>query len=162
MADYLKARDEAKKIWMDWNLTSPPVPIIEIAESFGLTVRDVDFGERQALSGILDIDNKKIYLNNNDSSTHKRFTVAHELGHWILHKELIREDPSLTLFYRKPIRGEEDNREKEANCFAANILVPLQQLALYANKYSDFELARFFAVSKEVIGYRRLLLRGNE
>jgi len=159
MADYKKAQYEAEKIWAALKLRTPPAPIIEIANYFGLEVREVDFGNRKTLSGILDIEKKVIYLNKDDHVNHKRFTVAHELGHWILHRLDIEKDPSLTFYERNPKGGESDDKEKEANFFAANLLVPAQHLIALQDKYSDFELSRFFAVSQEVILHRRPFLR---
>lgn len=155
MADFEKPRREAEKIWEELCLTEPPLPIVEVAQSYGLKIVEVAFKGNNEISGVLDINNKIIYLNQDDSVQHKRFTIAHELGHWCLHHGLLENNPDLGIYYRRPIGGESDDKEKEANCFAANLLVPLSQLQKFSSTYSDAELAKIFAVSAQVIGYRK-------
>lgn len=161
MADYEKARMVAANIWENLFLTKPPLPILEVAESYGLSVLEADFSNQPGLSGILDVEKQIIFVNKTDSPSHKRFTIAHELGHWLLHREAVEQkDSSLVLYYRRPLGGETDDKEKEANCFAANLLVPIAQLKLYCRYYSGQELADLFAVSQQVIGYRLQALGG--
>lgn len=74
----------------------------------------------------------------------------------MLHRELYMADPeAYKVLLRHPISSEKDPRETEANTFAANLLVPRDMLELYGKYADDSELADLFAVSKEVIGYRR-------
>lgn len=155
MADCERAEKAALEIWEQWGWCSPPIPILEVVESYGLSVREVDLSKYQGLSGALDPSKEMIYLHTGDSPTHKRFSIAHELGHWLLHrKEIENENSKYTLLFRRPIGGEQDELEKEANCFAANLLVPLHYLRAYRNRLSHTDLAELFAVSQEVIGYR--------
>ena len=156
MADYNKAQMEAEKVCEKLFLKTPPIPILEVAESYGLSVLETDLTDHPGLSGVIDVEKQIIYLNKSDNPVHKRFTIAHELGHWILHREaLYQKDSSLAIYYRRPIGGETDDKEKEANCFAANLLVPLEHLKPYYNKhYSCRDLSELFAVSQQVIGYR--------
>lgn len=74
-----------------------------------------------------------------------RFTVAHELGHWVLHRSLcLAADESLDLFESKeserglvslnrnvfpPAGGKVPPEEWQANSFAAMLLVPAAELA---------------------------------
>lgn len=158
MADFEKARLEAEKIWEELCLTTPPLPIVEVAQSYGFKIVEVDFRDNPDVSGLLDLKSKTIYLNQNDTVQHKRFTIAHELGHWRLHLTVLEGDPDLGIYYRRPIGGETDEKEKEANCFAANLLVPLSQLESFLPSCSDAELVKIFAVSAQVIGYRKKYL----
>lgn len=155
MADFGRAQEEAEKVWREQCLTSLPFPILDVARSYGLSVYEIDLSDQPDISGILDIEKEIIYLNQTDSTAHKRFTIAHELGHWLLHKEDLKRDPNLTIYYRRPIAGETDDREKEANCFAASLLVPYRLLNPIKLMYTDLELAQMFAVSQQVIGYRK-------
>ena len=158
MPDYKKAQEEAEKVWKKLCLSSPPVPILEVCASYSLTVIGVSFQEQPDVSGILDIEKRIIYLDHSDTPEHKRFTIAHELGHWLLHREALNGDPNLSIYYRRPIGGELNQKEKEANCFAANLLVPTKFLAELQTSYSETELASIFAVSRQVIGYRKKYL----
>ena len=155
MANFEKARLEAEKIWEELCLTAPPLPIVEVAQSYGFRILEVAFKDNPDVLGVLDLNSKTIYLNQSDTVQHKRFTIAHELGHWRLHSKFLEDNPDLGIYYRRPIGGETDDKEKEANCFAANLLVPLSQLENFSKTCSDAELAKIFAVSFQVIGYRK-------
>jgi len=161
MPDYRRAQHEAERIWKELGMSFPPLPILEVAEKFGLTVLEADFSGRIGLSGVLDVENKTIYLNVEDPANRKRFTLAHELGHWLLHPAVRQEkDSKYTLYYRGPVGVSKDDFEKEADAFAANLLVPLPVLKRLAEKYTRGDLADLFAVSNEVIDYRLRFLEG--
>ena len=67
-------------------VTAPPVPVERIAASHGIQiVRSVaEWNE----SGFLLRDNSRIIIgiNPRNSPKRQRFTIAHELGHWLLHE----------------------------------------------------------------------------
>lgn len=63
-----------------------------------------------------------ISVNRHDSSRRQRFTVAHELAHYLLHKDQISGGIMEDALYRS---GLSDAREAEANRLAAEILMPL-------------------------------------
>ncbi len=153
MTNYNAAKCEAKRIWKEMCLSEPPLPILEVAENYGLSVRAVVFSDLPVISSVIDIERKIIYINERYSIEHQRFSIAHELGHWILHKDKLLQDPSLSIYYIKPIAAEKEPVKKEVNCFAVNLLVPKRLLKKYGN-LSNIELAVIFAVSRQVIGYQ--------
>ena len=127
----------------------------EIAENYRLQVFFANFGMYNEVSGFLDYANRSIIVNVSDAATRKTFTIAHELGHFILHKKLFEEHPEdYTVLMRSPMGAVKDPLENEANSFAANLLVP----KVFLNKYKDIasisELAKLFIVSEEVIRWR--------
>jgi Zn-dependent peptidase ImmA (M78 family) len=156
--DYERASLEAKRVLEENFIIGPPVLAYELAENCGLKVF-VDVFDDACIAGMLDIENKTITVNKHDSLTRQSFTIAHELGHWLLHVKhgTMTEKEFL---YRKPLGGPDDDwREKEANWFAANLLVPSEMLKEYAS-LSQEEAARVFRVSPSVIGYRRMVQNG--
>lgn len=159
MADYEKAQKAAKKILEENYVTSPPIRVDEIAINYGLNIIETDF-DNNDIAGFIDTDQKTIYVNKKDSDSRKIFTIAHELGHYILHKEELQKNPSYAILYRKSIGGETDDVEKEANCFAANLLVPKEFLDQY-KEVDDDTLSKIFAVSREVIGFRKVYIYGH-
>jgi len=102
--------------------TGHPVPVEDIAEDLlGLRIRV----ERHmgALSGALMPAHRLIRVNADEPPERRRFTVAHEIAHWVVHCSEERE--------RAPImcrlvaeEGAADRREREANVFAADLLMP--------------------------------------
>jgi Zn-dependent peptidase ImmA (M78 family) len=106
-----------------------PVPIDEIALARGLKLKPYDMGEE--ISGVLLIEGDKstIGYNTRESEARQRFTIAHELGHYELHKskhELFIDKKIPIVFYRDQNSSKGDNQmEQEANAFAASILMPI-------------------------------------
>jgi hypothetical protein len=125
-----------------WDGERLPVPIEDIVDSvFGLYVRDVeDMGSApgapalapgQALSGLLLASSGEIWVNAQEARqwpTRRRFTIGHELGHWVLHRS-----GQQSLFCRRTAVDEQVSRdtpplrvdiEEEASVFAAGLLMP--------------------------------------
>src|SRR5262249_24490499 len=58
-----------------------PVPVESIAEDLlGLAIHEQ---ELDGVSGLLYPEQREIYVNVSDISVRRRFTIAHELGHWV-------------------------------------------------------------------------------
>jgi Zn-dependent peptidase ImmA (M78 family) len=113
------------------SIPSPPVPVEEIARALG-----ADIQRRPAeddLSGFLLRDNKEqravIGVNSKHPQNRQRFTIAHELGHFLLHEtekmHVDREDRGFQVKLRsKGATSELNVEEREANLFAAELLMP--------------------------------------
>lgn len=75
-----------------------------------------------------------------------RFSLAHELGHFVLHRKLPQEKhfSGLTEFanWTRSYEGKRDRIEREADEFAGRLLVPLDRLTQY---YDDFMSSEFAA-----------------
>lgn len=84
------------------------------------------------ISGMIerrDGDGFLVVLNNTQSMTRQRFTAAHELGHYIYHRDLLGKGVGDTLAYRAegtelPNEHIRVTHERQANNFAANLLMP--------------------------------------
>jgi Zn-dependent peptidase ImmA (M78 family) len=96
----------------------------------------------------------EIVVNAKHHMNRQRFTVAHEIGHFIFHRARLANGTSDTLAYRidghvfpNPNIGPE--QERQANNFAANLLIPSQKLrgALAAEIEDERQLAEVFQVS---------------
>ena len=112
------------------DFTSPPIPVSEIAMENGVDVVYANFGKHsKKVAGFCDFREEKIYVNNADPIKRQFFTVAHELGHWLLHQEIFEKNPDEYSVLARLQSTESDNPlEQEANYFAANLLVPDQLL----------------------------------
>jgi Zn-dependent peptidase ImmA (M78 family) len=155
--DYEKAKNQAAELLKKYGVEEPFVPVFDIVEKEGLRIETFKPTEElKNISGFLDPENKIIYLNDNDPINRKTFTVAHELAHFILghdkkQTEVLLRYPDLQNKIKSPL-------EQEANCFAANLLVPAEMLLGFMNKYKlnreeeDIDiLSKAFGVSREVI-----------
>lgn len=133
----------------------PPIPVLEIAESHGVDVVFASFGlEGERVAGFCDFAESKLYVNADDKKERQTFTIAHELGHWILHKEFFDKNPDrYNILPRFQSVAVSDAFEKEANCFAANLLVPMNLIQPVKNAPVEI-LADIFAVSRTMMEYR--------
>lgn len=133
----------------------PPIPVHQIAENNGVDVVFADFGRHaRTVAGFCDFAAAKLYVNRSDRIDRQGFTIAHEFGHWVLHRELFLSEPSrYPVLPRFSVPNRNDPLEKEANHFAAHLLVPSRLLAKVA-KATVPELARAFGVSEMMMGFR--------
>ncbi|MEW5701574.1 MAG: ImmA/IrrE family metallo-endopeptidase [Candidatus Zixiibacteriota bacterium] len=126
------------KILGDFGVDSPPIPVERIARKLGAAVRKEPY--EGDLSGVLyrRAGECVIGVNNNDNGLRQRFTVAHEIGHLVLHDGSIYIDRKYAGELAKPAETESGKRffrdkvssmatdphEIEANRFAAALLMP--------------------------------------
>lgn len=108
----------------------PAIPIHKIAESCGAAIQIENFNNE--ISGLLlrTPQATTIAVEKSQAPTRQRFTIAHELGHLLLHDgEEVRIDRNFRLNFRSPESSTaEDIEEIEANAFAASILMPASML----------------------------------
>ena len=146
------ARNTANRLTAKYS--SPPIPVVEIAEANGIAVNFSEFGEHSTnIAGFCDFEEPAIYLNNEDSFGRKMFTIAHELGHWMLHRDFFEAHPkeyAVLPRFQKPVRN---TLEREADCFAAELLVP-KRLLVPISDAGAARLADLFGVSREMMENR--------
>lgn len=136
-----------------------PVPVVALARRLGLKVYDED--TNAAISGRLTRDpaaggpsGYAVYVNVAHHRHRKRFTLAHEIAHFLLHRHLldagIVEDDAL---YRSHLSTAV---EAEANRFAAEILMPwhLIDRAIEQGVTAPADLACLFQVSETAMRIR--------
>lgn len=105
----------------------------------------------------------KISTNKNDHYYRQRFTMAHELGHFLLHQNLIGDGVNDDKLYRSTSEGNfyntaiKKSHETQANKFAASVLMPLQ---IIKQDYEDTghpdlsEFSKRWQVSTEALAIR--------
>ncbi|OKP66789.1 hypothetical protein BTE77_31435 [Ensifer adhaerens] len=147
------ARKEARKLTSVF--TSPSIPVVEVAEQNGVNVVFSDMGRfAESVAGLLDFQAKRIYVNKADHPNRQRFTIAHELGHWMLHKEAFQADPEAYPVLPRFQHVEESNAfEQEANAFASELLVP-EHLLKEVRGAPVSSLAYVFDVSRSMMEVR--------
>ncbi len=157
--NYQKVKEIATNLLDSFDIAEPIVPVAEIAQRKGLELKyfkpDSDENLKK-VSGFFNEKTKTIYINSEDPPRRQSFTIAHELGHYILQHQ--PNQVGVLYRYATPI-DKEDPLEQEANYFAANLLVPEDMLTKVMKKYNLTEndgslLADIFGVSLDVIKYR--------
>lgn len=152
--DYARVKQEALRILSKYGVEKPPVPIYQIVEDQGVDVKFVHFNTMgDKIAGFTRFDEATIYVNADDVMNRQTWTIAHEFGHWILHKHLFDKDPDrYSVLMRRPQGLNKDPVEKEANAFARQVLIPERLLRQVKGKASPIMLAKMFLVSPEAMG----------
>lgn len=158
--------NKAYALLQEVGISTPPVRVRRVAEHFEVTVRPSKF--KDEVSGLLSIRDGRptIGYNNLHPSVRRRFTIAHEMGHYILHRnesDLFVDKNYSKVFFRDDKSSEgEYIRELEANAFAASLLMPRAMLQKeiakrsfdLAEEESLDKLANAFQVSRQAMAYR--------
>ncbi len=152
-ARWHEAKSLADEFTKDY--TVPPIPVIEIAESHGVDVVFADFNDyNNKVAGFCNFAEAKIYVNKNDIMERQMFTIAHEFGHWIMHKDYFLSNPDeYPILPRFQSVEKHNTLEQEANYFAANLLVPERLLRPVIDAPIS-ALAKIFKVSRSMMENR--------
>lgn len=164
---HLKIENLASEIISNNGIMAPSIDIEKIVSNEGLRVTSYDLGDD--VSGALVVENGKgaIGYNPNDSILRRRFTIAHEYGHFLLHSETQRlfVDKDFLIKFRNANKYTQNEiiQEQEANAFAAAILMPRHMIKKEINKprFNNLsesvliqQLAHIFEVSEIAMSYR--------
>lgn len=156
-------RDPASKaaeVLKYFGINEYPINPVRIAQSLGIRVIERLFPGKN-ISGIIRMDEKEtlIYINKNDTPSRQRFTIAHEIGHFFLHMDGNHGfiDNAVTLYRANetPISSDMAQQEKEANAFAAALLMPENDVRfewIFADSVED--IAKEFYVSADAMKIR--------
>jgi Zn-dependent peptidase ImmA (M78 family)/DNA-binding XRE family transcriptional regulator len=150
----------AQELLAQSGVTTPPIPVEKLARRCGINVKDAPFGNE--ISGVLlELDSGPVIgFNAEHPSTRQRFTIAHELGHFLLsHHDHFHIDLSDLAGHGEP-PGYDWRDERAANEFAAELLMPASLVTQAYGEDPDLpRLAAKFKVSKEALGFRLVNLR---
>ena len=161
--------------WL-WNGDELPVPVDDIADScFGLLIREVEdmtsapgappLEPGQSISGLLLAGPGEIWVNAAEARQwpgRRRFTVGHELGHWVMHRGTGQQ----SLFCRHGSIDDGDEpaqrppeREQEANAFAAALTMPADLIRKHYERLRNDDdcharMCDLFAASGAAMGRR--------
>lgn len=156
-------RKKAKEILRDHNLLDIPVDPLRVAKALGIKVMNAKFSEGN-ISGAIARRNTltSIFLNAEDPPTRKRFSIAHEIGHYALHlktnedRDIVdSEDNFRTVFEEREDWSQERRMEWEANFFAAELLMDEDLIKKeWSRNENQQMLALKFQVSQEAMNIR--------
>lgn len=153
------ANDLRHRIWIErellWSGAAPEDEVHALEpgvalELLGYEVQSTDFlgeqivnGNRSEVAGLIDQEKKIVKISRRFPASVQLFTAAHETGHAVLH-------PGVVGLHREmPLQGSEsqvDWREREANRFAAFLLMPAD---LVESRFADTFGAKKFELTDE-------------
>ncbi len=146
--------DATKLLEAAWGSTIPVDPVA-IARDAGLRVVEAELDEN-TLGALVKQPghDPAILLNQNDSANRRRFTCAHELGHFVRRLEEEEQYATVDLRNGRSSTGEVTD-EVYANEFAASLLMPSAAVHAFAREgLGDLEMAIRFKVSRQAIQFR--------
>ncbi|MBF0307061.1 MAG: ImmA/IrrE family metallo-endopeptidase [Alphaproteobacteria bacterium] len=141
-------------------MKSAPVDLNGLVNRLGLEVI-FDRGLDNGISGIIERTSRgfRIRINAKHHPNRQRFTLAHEIAHYVLHRDLIETSVTDTALYRSEALS--DDMERQANNFAAGLIMPA---SLVRGKWeegltTEQGMAAAFQVSSEAARIRMKELR---
>lgn len=146
-----------------WDRDLFPVDPVQIASRNGLKVLETSLPED--VSGALIKEEGKdpvIVIEASDSTQRKRFSCAHELGHYFRRVSAgdVQNEYEYVDFRDSKSKDGDDAEEIFANQFAANLLMPEKEVkSLWRGEKSALYAKRFFGVSESAMSYRLKTLR---
>lgn len=144
-------RSIVERLLAETGSAAPPVDVYKIAERLGAAIIEAPH-EDDNLSGFLlrDPSSKKpiIGVNKTHSTTRRRFTIAHEIGHLLLHSfnSIHVDNTGYGAGYGQlKLRNQDsslgaNSEEIEANFFAAELLMPYELLVEELKKYPNLDV----------------------
>lgn len=152
MMRYRESRRRAVQVLQMVGTDIPPVDVHRIAAELDFDVIPFDFPE--TVSGVTFIEQgvKSIGVNQLHASTRQRFSIAHELGHY-LHGHEAYDRSRIHIEEGRGLLSSHDRQEQEANEFAAELLMPRFLLGMDITG-SDLDvalLAKRYQVSEQAM-----------
>jgi Zn-dependent peptidase ImmA (M78 family) len=166
-----KGRASAQTVLLEYGVTSLPIPVEKIVKSKNISLRFSPFDDELSGMAVIKDGISVIGVNALHHPNRQRFTMAHELGHHVMHSHLlngtVHVDKGFAL-WRGELAGQGvDSIEIEANNFASELLLP-KQFIEQMSELMDLDLdddiglqkyAKQFKVSTAALRFRLLPLR---
>ncbi len=146
-----------------------PVSVVDIAKSLHIKIyktKDLKDGE----SGLIRKEGNEyiIYVNSAHPNTRQRFTIAHEIAHFLLDKakldqgdEIVENAKREVVLYRSDSADQDKQTEMRADQLAAEILMPAEDfLKIWKESQTLEEVAEKFHVSASAASIRAKYLLG--
>ena len=159
----------AEQVLKECGINSRPVPLDEIIQHYGIRLIELP-GNDDIFGAIISQEGKVVIaVNPNQHLNRRRFTVAHEIGHYFCHLNeqaaLEHVDGDFRVHWRNGASSEGVNwPEIEANRFAAALLMPEKLLRPDVERHSTLDrdvvqqLSSLYQVSRLAMHYRLIHL----
>ncbi|MEK7070802.1 MAG: ImmA/IrrE family metallo-endopeptidase [Patescibacteria group bacterium] len=161
MSTGVNNRDQAMSLIKMTGITHAPIDVEKVAQRLGFTIIEADFPDNYSGEIFIEGNVKSIGINKNHNSSRKRFSIAHELGHYLNAHQNFDDGgemlDDINFDFTNPIH----RQEKEANMFAAELLMPKDFLIKDLNEFGlDInKLKEKYDVSEQSMWIRLTSLR---
>jgi Zn-dependent peptidase ImmA (M78 family) len=166
---YSLAKRQAADLLRRARVKKAPIPVEKLAAFLHAEIVLQPFSGE--ISGIVHRNkdgSAVIGINSRDAMQRQRFTIAHEIGHLLLHAdENLHVDKNFPIGLRNGISGKSvDENEIEANQFAAALLMPADLIKEDVHRLTGTDvlvairkLAKKYGVSEQAMSIRLSALR---
>ncbi|WP_415060881.1 ImmA/IrrE family metallo-endopeptidase [Flavobacterium sp.] len=159
--NYLEEKAEA--LLVNNNLFTAGFDVKKLAKLLKINLKEENLSDDVSGFFVMTDTDSNITYNKRNGKVRQRFTIAHEIGHYILHSKeqpiFIDKTPSV-MFRNNSSSTGEDFKEREANAFAASLLMPKklieQEIQHSPNDVDQAieHLANKFKVSQQAMSFR--------
>lgn len=159
------ARNQARKVLNRLRITESPIDVVNVARQLGLKlVDDREFDSDISALLLINGEESIICVNKSHHIHRRRFSIAHEIAHFLLHKDDAPYfDKDCEIYFRANTAESPDIiKEIEANQFAAELLMPLSMVRNDLSRTpppTASELAKKYQVSEQAMTFRLASLR---
>ena len=170
MNSSFKSIDEkAKRLLQQSEALALPVDLNQVVGYLELSLNEKPL--ENEYSGFLAVKEKTIVVNLHHPPVRRRFTIAHEIGHYQLHR---RESDDIPVFIDRAVYHRKESAtgvdylmEMQANAYAAGLLMPEVLLDEYLDNHPALDLekpadiktlAEEFEVSRPAMEFRLINL----
>ena len=164
----MSMESQAEQLLLRAGVDTIPVPLEKVAVHLGIKIELTDLGEDCSAVLVRNGDRAVIGVNKGHYPNRRRFSIAHEIGHFVLHEGDTYVDKGYRVNFRDLESGSgTKSEEMQANAFAAALLMPAKQVK-HAFKQQPFELtsddslemlAKTFKVSTQAMAFRLMNLQ---
>jgi Zn-dependent peptidase ImmA (M78 family) len=147
-------RESARRLLMACDVRKPPVDLRVVVAHLGIAYHEADLGPTVSAYCCEHAGARHAFVNTREHLNRQRFSLAHEIGHLELFHNVrfvLRDPIDIDHPPALAINRTRDPREREADIFAGELLVPLAMLKAACAADFDLErLSQLFAVSQQV------------
>ena len=147
-----EARKRAEQILEAVGIREAAVDVHRVAEFLGFTVIEFDFPDATAGLTFIEGEVKTIGVNSKHARVRQRFSIGHELGHYLMGHE--NYDHGATYVEERPSFLDPQHRQEvEANEFSAQLLMPPTMLKRDVSEIGldSAALAKRYEVSEQAM-----------
>lgn len=140
-----KIEELTSRILINNDMYNIPVDPVRIAKTYDIDVYEGNLNNNVSGAIRYCTDNNKfeVIVNKNEPKTKQRYTIAEELGYYILYRDrIIEEEIHVNL-----MNEEKNEEEKQVGYFAGALLMNKNLLEKVRDSYDVLELAELFKVS---------------
>jgi Zn-dependent peptidase ImmA (M78 family) len=127
MANVRAAQEAARSLTKSYCKNLAAIPVEQIARERGVKVQSVPLDDELSGMAFVKGGTAVIVVNAAHHPNRRRFTIAHELGHHVLHQTYLCDNVHVdkAILRRVELSSDgSDAKEVQANAFAAELLMP--------------------------------------